>query len=86
MKLNNALSLTILSSDAITYQGKVKAVSAVNDKGPFDVLPSHSNFISIIKDQLILHELSGEKKEMKIKRGVMKVYQDKVFVFLGIEG
>lgn len=80
------IEVRVYSTEAIVYQGKAKAVSSVNEDGPFDILPFHASFISLIKDLLTIHELSGGKKEFKIKSGVIKVHKGVIFVFLGVEG
>lgn len=84
--LNKSLSITIFGPDKVLYQGNIKALTSVNDAGRFDVLPLHSNFISIIRDFLILHESDNKNKEMKFREGVLKVFGDDISIFLGIEG
>ncbi len=80
------LTVTVYATENIVYEGKIKALTSVNDKGKFDVLPMHINFISIIKDYVILHEKNGNEKRMNLKSGVLKVVSDQVSVFLGMEG
>ena len=80
------ISVTIYSLESILYQGKVNAVTSVNEKGKFDILPLHSNFISVIKQFILLHEIKGTKKEFKLKEGVLKFNDNQAHVFLGIEG
>ncbi|OGK47640.1 hypothetical protein A2963_02740 [Candidatus Roizmanbacteria bacterium RIFCSPLOWO2_01_FULL_40_13] len=80
------ISVTIYSLESILYQGKVNAVTSVNEKGKFDILPLHSNFISVIKQFILLHEIKGTKKEFKLKEGVLKFNDNHAHVFLGIEG
>lgn len=83
---NSEISVTIYGLESIVYQGKVKALTSVNEKGKFDILPLHSNFISIVKDSLILHERQGTKKEFKLQRGVLKLANNQISIFLGLEG
>lgn len=80
------LSITIYGLESILYEGKAKAITSVNDKGQFDILPLHSNFISVIKDKLILYERTGSQKEFKLKNGVLKLVNNRASVFLGLEG
>ncbi len=79
------LSVTVYGLENIVYEGKVKSLTSFNEKGLFDVLPLHTNFISIIKDSLILHERSGSDKTFKLKNGVLKIVANEVSIFLGIE-
>lgn len=64
------------------YSGDVEAVSSWNTIGPFDVLGLHSNFISTIEKQLILH-LGGEKKnEIPVTGGVLRCLNTHVSIFV----
>ncbi|MEK7071222.1 MAG: hypothetical protein AAB966_05430, partial [Patescibacteria group bacterium] len=61
------------------------AVSSKIENGVFVILPYHIIFISIVRERIVIVELSGEKKEFPIERGLMSVYKNKVEVFLGIQ-
>ena len=53
------------------------------DIGLFDILPKHENFISLIKNKIILHK--GEAvREIKINQGVLKARSDKVNIYLDL--
>ena len=82
----NALQVVITESNGVLmYSNDVRAVSSKNENGVFDILPYHINFISIVRERIVIVELSGEKKEFPIERGLMSVYKNKVEVFLGIQ-
>ena len=78
------IMLTIRNRTAVSFREPVKAVSSVNDKGKFDILPDHTNIISIIKDYIIIHKKDRTSENLKITRGVMKVQQNAVTIYLGI--
>jgi F0F1-type ATP synthase epsilon subunit len=60
-------------------------VSGENATGPFDILPHHHPFISILKPcELIVQSLAGESNRIRISGGVMHVKADKVQVFLQV--
>ena len=80
-----SLRVYIRDADKILFDGEVKAISFTNEMGVFDILPLHQNFISIVKEKLILHHQEGRKEEINIGGGVIKVYKNSVNVFLGIE-
>ena len=81
----DALYISIKSPEKTMFEGIIKGVSSVNDKGPFDILSEHENFISIIREKLTVYPLEGKKMEWGIDSGVLKVRENKVNVFLGIE-
>ncbi|MEK7559495.1 MAG: hypothetical protein AAB521_04275 [Patescibacteria group bacterium] len=76
--------LKIQTKTGISFNDKVKAVTSYNDKGIFDILAEHENFISVIKNKIIIHMLDGKDKEMKIDTGVLKVISNEVHIFLGL--
>lgn len=77
------IHVIIKNKESIIYDGQVTAVSSFNDVGLFDVLPLHENFISLVKDRIIIHDNSGQK-EFKINNGLLKVKDDKVDIYLGL--
>jgi len=79
---NEHLYTVVRSKDALVFQGNVDALTSYNDKGTFDVLPEHINFISLIKDRLIIHPKLGQDQEIKVQRGILKVVSNKVFVYI----
>lgn len=72
----------IRSKEKVLFSGRAQAVSSVNDKGPFDILAQHENFISLIKDKIIVHITPKEKQEIKIENGIARVYNDKIFIYV----
>ena len=77
------IHLTIKNRESTVFEGDASSVSSYNDVGPFDILPMHENFISLIKDKLIIHSRK-EQKEKKIYNGVLKVKDNKVDIYLGL--
>lgn len=77
------IQVTIKSRENTFYDGEVTGVSSYNDVGLFDVLPMHENFISIIRNKIILHK-NDKQKEFKIDQGVLKVRDNKVNIYLDL--
>jgi F0F1-type ATP synthase epsilon subunit len=60
------------------------SISATNVTGPFDILPKHHNFLTLLTaGNLVIQGTEGER-QIKISRGVMHVKADKVIVFLDV--
>lgn len=76
--------LKIQTKQGVSFNDKVRAITSFNEKGVFDVLPQHENFISVIKDKIIIHTTDGKDKEMKIDNGVLKVHENEAHIFLGL--
>jgi F0F1-type ATP synthase epsilon subunit len=81
----DAFFLLVRSRDKIIYQGEASSVSSVNERGKFDILPQHSNFISLVKDYLIIRGKDGKSTEIKIDNGIIRVHKDKVDIYIGIK-
>ena len=68
------------------FEGPATSISAVNDTGPFDILPGHHKFLTLINtcelDIRTGNDDSAEK--IKIEKGIMFVKEDRVVVFLDV--
>lgn len=80
-----AIKVVIRDTQNIIFDGEVDRITSFNEMGRFDVFPQHANFISIIRQELTLFHQHQKVKELKIEQAVMKVKQDNVHIFLGIE-
>ena len=78
------ITLSIINRQGILFSGKVKAVSSYNEKGLFDILSEHENFISLIYEKIVIHKNDDTKEEVKIDNGVLRVYKNNVNIYVGI--
>lgn len=66
------------------YDGEAFSLSGENATGPFDILPQHHNFISLLNPcELLIRSPKGEQKIL-IGGGLMHVKANKVIVFLDV--
>jgi hypothetical protein len=66
------------------FEGEAFSVSAENLTGPFDILPKHHNFISLLTAcELIIRTQKGEQK-IDIAGGIMHVKANQLIVFLDV--
>lgn len=66
------------------YDGPAQSVSATNDTGPFDVLPQHHSFMTLLSAGDIIVRHGEEQEKISIQRGVMHVKKDELVVFLDV--
>lgn len=85
MAIKKSLKVLIKDTQKIIFEGDAERVSSFNEVGSFDVLPMHANFISMINKELVIYKNKQRVKEVKVDQAIMKVKQDSVKVFLGIE-
>lgn len=71
------------------FDGRAFSISSVNTTGPFDILPEHHNFISLLNacDLVVRSLIKNEQKAIKISisGGIMHVKKDEVIVFLDVQ-
>lgn len=78
------MGLKIYSPYHIYYDDKAFSISGLNATGPFDILPHHHNFMSLLNAcELVVQAPQGEKK-IRISGGLMHVKADEVKVFLDV--
>lgn len=82
---DKAMHVKVYSPFRNYYDGHALSVSAVNGTGPFDILPKHHNFISLLSPcDLIVRTVREGAKKIIISGGVMHVKADQVVVFLDV--
>lgn len=68
----------------VYFDGIADSISAVNDTGPFDILPRHHNFMTLLTaGDVIVRSPHGDEK-FTISQGIMHVKADRVSVFLDV--
>ncbi|HET8992058.1 MAG TPA: hypothetical protein VFN31_03440 [Candidatus Saccharimonadales bacterium] len=87
-KNNDMMHVRVAAPFREYYDGQAFSISAVNLTGPFDILPKHHNFISLLTAcELVIRGLvKTEQKAIKItiSGGIMHVKEDEVIVFLDV--
>lgn len=78
------LDVNIRSMKKTFFLGKSASVTSINDKGVFDILPMHINFICLIRNYIILGKGTKEEKKLIITTGILRVSANKVDIFLNV--
>jgi len=67
------------------YEGGAFSLSAENATGPFDILPKHHNFISLLSAcEIIVRTVNKGDQRIRISGGLMHVKSNQVIVFLDV--
>jgi F-type H+-transporting ATPase subunit epsilon len=67
------------------FDAPAQSVSAENATGPFDILPHHHNFISLLTAcDLVVRHSDQDDRRFRISGGLMHVKADQVVVFLDV--
>ncbi len=78
--------LKVSSKEGTLYEDSVSSITSFNEKGRFDVLGQHANFISLITKALTIRKKEGEAKEIKFDYALMRVISNNVEVYVGLQG
>lgn len=68
----------------LLFDDDVKAVTSKNDTGIFDVLPEHSNFISVLKESITIHKLDGTELVIPLQNGLIKVKDSSIKCYIDL--
>lgn len=78
------MHVKVYSPFKVYFNQVAYSISGENTTGPFDILPRHHNFITLLKPcDLMLNTEAGQPK-IRIASGVMHVKADQVTVFLDV--
>lgn len=78
------LKVSIKSRVKSLYDGSATSLTSINDTGEFDILASHANFVSLIKEKIILDKGLATEKKFEINSGVLSCNSDEVLVYLDL--
>src|SRR5690606_25083167 len=81
---SEVINISVLSPEETLYHGQARALTCHNEDGDFDLLPLHTNFISLIDKYVIIHLPNGEQKKITIDKALMKAIGNNVTILLNI--
>lgn len=68
----------------VYFEGEAYSISAASHTGPFDILPRHHNFITLLVPCDVIVRTPTHEEKIRIQGGIMHVKADKVIVFLDV--
>lgn len=86
MTSNTSPTLTVIARAPFTvyYEGEAHAVSAKNRVGPFDILPGHADFFSMLIPCDVIIETDKDPVTFPIQNGIITVRDNGVMLFVDI--
>ena len=78
------LKVSVKGTEKILWEGEADSVSSTNSQGPFDILPLHSNFISVIENKPIVIRIGKEKKDYNFPFSVIYAHTNQVQIFTNL--
>ncbi len=83
--MEKLLSVKVMNPNKVLWEGEAKSVSSKNNFGPFDLLPEHANFITLIKKEKVVVRTSIEVKDFYFDNAVIYIHKNQVLIFSQIE-
>lgn len=82
---STSIYVKIYSAYQVFFDGPAMSISAENDTGPFDILPRHHNFITLVNaGEIIVRVDNADDTRLRIAKGIMHVRSNKITVFLDV--
>ena len=82
---SSSMRVKVYAPFKVYFDGEAKSMTAVNRVGPFDILPQHHNFISLLEPSEIVVRTEGKDDfKMKINQALIHVKADIIRVFLDV--
>jgi F0F1-type ATP synthase epsilon subunit len=79
------MHVKIHSPFKVYFDGDAVSLTATNRTGPFDILPQHKNFMTLlIPSTLTVRATDKPDFTLEVTRGVMHVKADQIIVFLDV--
>lgn len=78
------LYVKVMTPESILWEGKADAVSSENESGPFDILPEHANFLSLITNKPVIVHRGERDRKFDFDQSVIHVENDVVSVYANI--
>ena len=78
------VQVKIYSPFKIYFNGGATNVSAENETGPFDILPNHHHFMTILNTCDVTVRTDNGEQKFRIAQGIMHVRDNKITVFLDV--
>jgi F0F1-type ATP synthase epsilon subunit len=80
-----SMHVKVCSPYRVYFDETATSISGENATGPFDILPQHHNFITLLEPcELVIARPGRDKQRIKISGGLMHVKSDVVKVFLDV--
>jgi F0F1-type ATP synthase epsilon subunit len=82
--MQDLITVRICTPTSVIWEGPASAVSSINASGPFDILPYHANFITIVEKSPIKVKTGSITKEFTYENAIIHAYKNSVKIFTNL--
>lgn len=79
----SSIAVTVRSRRGIVFEGVVSALTSHNETGEFDILANHANFVSVIKESVLLRHVERAPEVIPITVALLVARENKVEIYAG---
>lgn len=83
-KAGLTMQVKVYAPFRVYYEGEASSITAVNETGPFDVLPHHHNFLCMLVPCDLVIQTPHGPETVKISRALMHVKSEKVTIYVDV--
>lgn len=77
--------LRISNPERTFYDGQAYSLSSANKSGPFDILPDHAQFVSLLDNATVtVHQEDDKTQSYTVNRGLISARGNEVKVFVDL--
>jgi len=66
----------------LVFSGYARSFSSSDEKGRYDILPGHENFVTVARGSAVIFDESGKRLEFTLGSAVVEVSENIVKVFV----
>ena len=78
------MAVKVYAPFKVYYEGDAHSITALNETGPFDILPHHHNFLCMLVPSDLIIQTPYDTQTVKISRALMHVKADKVTIYVDV--
>lgn len=78
------IHIQVRNRTRILFDEDVRSITTKNDTGTFDILPEHTNFISLITSPLVVRTMDGQEKIITFINGLIKVKDNSIHCYIDL--
>ncbi len=82
--ISDKITVSIKNKKEQLFLGEASSVTSKNDRGVFDILPYHVNFITLIYDFIVIDRNLDTEKRFEMENGILYTLGNKIDIYIGL--
>lgn len=80
----DTISVSIKNKKEQLFLGDAMSITSKNERGVFDILPYHVNFITLIFDFIVIDRNMPTERRFEMENGVLYTLANKIDIYIGL--